>query len=123
MWSLGRRGSAVPFQGGQGAELPETDANQAGPDEIESELARIRGAVRAGSTDLARLGFWRLMGRLKADPALAERFADTAGRIDAEAFEQRVRPRFPVWFGNAVLGSGAAMGGGLLGWAVASDDP
>jgi hypothetical protein len=103
--------------------LPDTDANKASPQEIGSELARIQTAVEGGATDLAGLGFWRLVERLKSDPALAGRFADTAGRIDRTAFERRVRPRFPVWFGNAVLGTGVALGGALLGWAVTCDEP
>jgi hypothetical protein len=103
--------------------LPDRDANKAASDEIGSELARIQAAVDGGSTDLAGLGFWRVVGRLKSDPGLAERFADAAGRIDAAAFEQRVRPRFPVWFGNGVLGTGVALGGALLGWAAFCDEP
>jgi len=88
---------------------------------IAAELDRIEAAVRAGDTDLAGLGFWRLVGRVKRDPALVEDFAEQVGRIDRAAFEARVRPRFPVWFGNGVLlgvvFAGAAAIGLAIGWA------
>ena len=103
--------------------MSDTGSNQPSPEEIGSELERIQTDVAGGATDLSQLGFWRVVRELKSRPELAERFADAAGRIDALAFERRIRPRFPVWFGNAVLGTGAALGGALLGWAVYCDDP
>ena len=75
-----------------------------------AELDRIEAEVRAGRTDLSELGFWRIVAKLKRDPALADRFADQAGRIDREAFEARKRFRLPVWLGNAVLLLGVAIG-------------
>ena len=74
-------------------------------------FARIEAAVAEGDTDLSRLGFWRVLRQVKADPALSVHWADTAGRIDRMAFEARVRPRFPVWFGNTVLLVGLLVGG------------
>ncbi|MGH2710350.1 MAG: hypothetical protein ACRDH9_03985, partial [Actinomycetota bacterium] len=56
-----------------------------------------------GNTDLATLGFWRLVRQVKLEPRLAEHWADTIGRIDRKAFEQSVRPRIPVWVGNLIL--------------------
>ena len=103
--------------------MPDTGSNHPSPEEIGSELQRIQAAVEGGATDLSGLGFWRVVRVLKTNPQLADRFAGTVGRIDAVAFEQRVRPRFPVWFGNAVLGAGVALGDALLGWAVACDEP
>ncbi|MEX0833895.1 MAG: hypothetical protein WD276_08540 [Actinomycetota bacterium] len=92
-------------------EAPISAADQG---DLAHELARIQAAVDRGETDLKALGFWRVVGRVKRDPALVERFADQIGRIDREAFETGVRLRFPVWFGNAVLLAGLLIGGAGL---------
>jgi hypothetical protein len=94
-------------------------------EEYQDTVARIEREVRAGNTDLSGLGFWRLVREIKREPALARHWADDAGRIDRLAFESRVRPRFPVWFGNAVLGAGIAISLILawLGLRLARDDP
>jgi hypothetical protein len=72
-------------------------------------FARIEAEVDKGNTDLSALGFWKLVGQVKADPRLAEHWADVAGRIDRKAFEGRVRPRLPVWLGNSILLLAAAV--------------
>lgn len=84
-------------------------------------FARIEAAVQAGDTNLARLGFWRLLRGVKADPVLAEHWAEIAGRIDRRAFEARVRFRVPVWLGNAVLMLGTLLGGFAIGVALGTD--
>jgi len=89
---------------GQGRTVPASEQ------ELDEAFARIRAAVEAGDTDLSSLGFWRLVKQVKADPSLSERWADAAGAIDRAAFEARVTPRFPVWFGNLVLLAGTAFG-------------
>ena len=80
------------------------------PEGYEAEFARIEAAVDAGQTDLRSLGFWRLLAKVKADPALSAHWAGQAGGIDRTAFEARVRVRVPVWFGNALLLGGATLG-------------
>ncbi|MFB3737697.1 MAG: hypothetical protein ACE14W_01880 [Candidatus Velamenicoccus archaeovorus] len=77
---------------------------------FQDAFARIEAAVEGGDTDLSRLGFWRLLREIKVDPMLSEHWADVVGRIDGKAFERAVRPRFPVWFGNAVLVLGTLVG-------------
>jgi len=72
-------------------------------EEVERELDRIESAVEGGERDLAGLGFWRLVGRLKRDPPAAARWADRVGRIDATAFEAGVALRVPVWVGTLLL--------------------
>lgn len=79
-------------------------------EELQDAFARIEAAVDAGETDLARLGFWRLLRQVKIDPMLSEHWAEDAGRIDRKAFEARVRLRFPVWFGNLALLAGTLAG-------------
>ena len=64
---------------------------------------RIEREVEEGRADLSALGFWRLVRRVKRDPALARHWAEEVGRIDRVAFQRWVRPRFPVWLGNSVL--------------------
>jgi hypothetical protein len=78
------------------------------------ELDRIEAAVASGDTDLAALGFWRIVARVKSDPTLVEAHADQMGRIDAAAFRARVRRRVGVATGNAamlllILGGGVAL--------------
>jgi hypothetical protein len=72
-------------------------------EEYQDAFARIEGEVEAGHADLSRLGFWRLVREVKRDRVLARHWAEEVGRIDRVAFERWVRPRFPVWLGNAVL--------------------
>jgi hypothetical protein len=81
-----------------------------GREPFQEAFARIEAAVETGDTDLSRLGFWRLLREIKVDPTLSEHWADVVGRIDRAAFERAVRPRFPVWFGNAVLLIGTLVG-------------
>ena len=78
-------------------------------EEYQEAFARIEREVGEGQADLGRLGFWRLVRQIKQDRALSRHWADEVGRIDRAAFERWVRPRFPVWFGNAVLLLGTAV--------------
>jgi hypothetical protein len=78
--------------------------------DLAADLDRIQAAVDGGATDLVALGFWRVVARIKSDPALIERFADQVGTIDTTAFRRAVRFRAPVWVGNAILVAGIAVG-------------
>ena len=102
---------------GDTGDLPRHDAPLPGA------FARIEASVDAGDTDLSRLGFWRILRQVKTDPALALHRAETVGRIDRKVFESRVRPRFPVWFGNLVLLLGLFVGGLAIVVAMNVDDP
>jgi len=94
-------------------------------EEYQDSFRRMEDAVRAGNTDLTKLGFWALVRNVKLEPALARHWAEEVGRIDRLAFESRVRLSFPVALGNAVLVAGAAISVGLawLGLELAEDDP
>jgi hypothetical protein len=85
---------------------------------FQDAFQRIEAAVDEGETQLGGLGFWRLLAEIKAEPALSEHWADVVGRIDRKAFERGVRPRFPIWFGNALLVGGTALGAGAIRVAV-----
>ena len=78
-------------------------------EDYQDTLARIEREVDGGNTDLGALGFWTLVRKIKREPRLAEHWADDVGRIDRKCFEQRVRPRFPVWLGNLLLLAGSAV--------------
>ena len=99
--------------------MPETDEP---PEDFQDVFSRIEAAVDAGDSDLSTLGFWAMVRRVKAEPTLARHWADVVGRINRKAFEARVRPRFPVWFGNSVLLGGVAVGGAAAWYAVACDN-
>ena len=60
---------------------------------------------------------------MKRDPVLSAHWAEQAGRIDRKAFEQRVRPRFPVWFGNSVLAGGVVAGAGAVAVSITVSNP
>jgi hypothetical protein len=96
---------------------------QAAAGRVTHELDRIERAVEAGDSDLRALGFWRAVAPVRSDPALADRVADRAGRIDRRAFEARVRPRFPVWLGNMALLAVVAVGAAAIVVAVRVGDP
>lgn len=102
---------------GQATGVPEPDET------YQDAFARIEAAVDGGDTDLSRLGFWRLLRRVKADPMLSAHWADQAGRIDRKAFAVRVKIRFPVWFGNLVLAIGTLFGAGAAVVALRMEDP
>lgn len=89
--------------------------------DYQAAFERIERALDEGDTDLGALGFWKLLARVKAEPALAEHWAGVAGRIDRRAFEARVRLRFPVWFGNTVLLLGTIAGSFAVGLALGTD--
>lgn len=78
-------------------------------EDYQDAFARIEQEVDAGNTDLRALGFWRLVQQVKLEPRLAAHWADQVARIDRKAFEKRVRPRLPVWLGNAILLAGTAV--------------
>jgi hypothetical protein len=92
-------------------------------EDYQDAFARIEAAVAEGETDLAALGFWRLLSQVKRDPVLSSHWADAAGRIDRVAFESRVRLRFPIWFGNAVLVGATAAGVAAVIIAVQTTSP
>jgi hypothetical protein len=96
-------------EGGRG-----TDFTSSEPEDFQDAFARIEASVDAGDADLSQLGFWRLLRRVKQDRVLSAHWAEQAGRIDRKAFERRVRPRLPVWFGNSVLAGGVAVGAGAI---------
>jgi hypothetical protein len=92
-------------------------------EDYQDAFARIEAAVAEGQTDLAALGFWRLLSKVKRDPVLSAHWADAAGRIDHLAFESRVRLRVPIWFGNAVLVGATAAGVAAVIVAVQTTSP
>jgi hypothetical protein len=73
------------------------------PGGLGAELDRIEAAVDAGDTDLRDLGFWRIVGLIKREDELIERYADQVGRTDTKAFRARVRFRAPAWVGIALM--------------------
>jgi hypothetical protein len=84
----------------------------------QDEFARIEAEVDRGNTDLEDLGFWSLVRKVKLERRLAAHWADVVGRIDRKAFEKRVRPTFPIWFGNGVLLLGTGVVAGAAAVAV-----
>lgn len=90
---------------------------------IGARLAEIEAAVGAGGADLGALGFWRIVGRVKRDPALVAAHADRVGRIDAAAFRAWVgRKRIPAWLGTSILTAGTVAGLAAAVAATAIDD-
>ena len=86
------------------------EATISAPADLSADLDRIEAAVAQGNSDLRSLGFWRVVGQVKPDRVLVDRYADQIGRIDATAFRAFARFRMPVWVGNTILLVGAAAG-------------
>jgi hypothetical protein len=82
-------------------------------------MARIERAVDEGDVALERLGFWRLVDRIKVEPALSQHWAEVVGRIDRKAFEARTRRRVPVWLGNLVFALETVVSASLVPVALA----
>ena len=102
--------------------MSKSSSDQDPPEDFQDAFTRIENAVDAGEADLSKLRFWGLVREIKREPRLSEHWAETIGRIDRKAYERRVRPRFPVWFGNAVLLAGTGVAGAAIGYATACDN-
>jgi hypothetical protein len=92
------------------------------PTGLGGELDRIEAAVDRGEHDLRELGFWRVVGLIKRDDELIERYADQVGRIDAKAFRSWAPVGVPLWLGNVLLAAGFAIGVAAFVVAAASGD-
>jgi hypothetical protein len=113
------RGAIVWAEGGG-----PTQGRQEDPavENFQDAFRRIQEAVDRGEADLGRLGYWKLLAKVKVEPRLAEHWADVAGDIDRKAFERGVHPRFPIWLGNAVLLGGTVLGGAAIAFALSTSD-
>jgi len=78
---------------------------------IEDRLTTVERELGIGrKPDLRALGFWRVVGAVKTDPALVLRYADRIGRIDREAFRRAVPLHVPAFIGLGVLVIGLVVG-------------
>lgn len=91
--------------------------------DLSTELDRIERAVGEGAADLADLGFWRLVKRVKLSPEAVDRYGEQIGRIDREAFRRGVPRRYPVWLGNALLSAGVLAGAAAIALALEVSSP
>jgi hypothetical protein len=71
--------------------------------DLARELDRIEAAVAAGNTDLAALGFWRVVRAIKLDRVTILALADQAGTIDTAAFRAGVKARTRPWVGVVAM--------------------
>jgi hypothetical protein len=89
---------------------------------IDEELERIEKEVEH-DYNLRKLGFWKLVAKIKKDPQLSAKFAEQAGRIERKASEKKVRLRINIWLGHAAEISAMLLGIALiwLGFAHSSE--
>ena len=81
--------------------------------EIDGVLVSAEEQIAAGGTaDLRGLGFWKVVGVVKRDPSLVDRFADRIGAIDQAVFLAWAPLTIPIAFGTvlAVLATIAGLG-------------
>jgi hypothetical protein len=83
---------------------------------IESTLAEAESRVEGGE-GLSGSGFWRVVGRVKRNPELAERYADRIARIDDAAFRDWAWLVIPIRLGTTLALLATAGGLFLVGWA------
>lgn len=78
---------------------------------VEEILAKIESEFDSGNFGAAReLGFWKVVGAAKKDPALAEGFAERIGRIDRLLFESKVWRKLGYGTGTIVELMAAVVG-------------
>jgi hypothetical protein len=79
------------------------------PAEIDGVLTAVEEQIEAkGTADPRDLGFWKVVGTVKRDPTLTDRFADRIGAIDQAVFMAWAPLTTP-------LVAGTALGLGLIG--------
>lgn len=83
-------------------------------EDVSRALAAAERAVAEGR-GLDGTGFWRAVGVVRRDPALAARFADRIAEVDRRAFESGVRLRVPAWVGTLALAGASAAAVAALG--------
>ena len=79
--------------------------------EFEAAFERIRGSIEAGDTDLSRLGFWRLLNRVKAEQAKLDKqrqhLAEQTEALDADLNTAGALGHLPPLFPAPVLAGGS----------------
>lgn len=83
---------------------------------IEAVLARAEEAVARGE-GLGGTGFARVVGRVKKNPELAERYGTRIARIDLSAFRQWALIVVPLAPGTALALAATVGGLALIGWS------
>lgn len=92
-------------------------------DEIEAALERSEHAVAGGVTQLAATGFWKVVGEVKRDPDLRERYSPRIADIDRRAFENWAMLSVPAAAGTTVMALATVVGFALVLWAYSLDQP
>jgi hypothetical protein len=92
-------------------------------EKIEGALWKIEGEVAKGNYDLKGMGVWGLVGEVRRDLRLAERFAERIAQVDRLAFEKTVNFGLtaPVWLGNLLELAGTAVGLGAILFALGEE--
>lgn len=84
--------------------------------QIEATLDAAERAVATG-TPVGQAGFWKVVGAVKGDPGLVERYADRIARIDRAALKGWALVTVPLWLGNMLMIGGSLIGLVLVAWA------
>lgn len=94
------------------------------PDEIDDALDAAEAAL-AGPLPvvLSGTGYWQVVGTLKRDRSLVDRYADRVGAIDQTAFRSWAPIVVPFWPGTILAILGTVLGLVLIGIAYGVDDP
>lgn len=92
--------------------------------DIEAVLETCERRLEAGSpVQLGAEGFWTVIGKVKRDPALVEKYADRIGHIDRLAFEAWVFRSFSIRFGEVLLWFGTIVGLAIISAGYYVDEP
>lgn len=93
------------------------------PTEIEAALDAAEQAVAAPPASVRGTGYWKVVGAVKRDPELVERYADRIGGIDDAWFRSAAPLVLPLWLGTSLAVAGALASVALIGLAYPIDDP
>ena len=92
------------------------------PAEIDAVLCAAEEQVATrGTADLRGLGFWKVVGIVKRDPALIDEFADRIGVIDQAVFLAWAPLTFPILAGTVLAVVGTVVGFGLVGMSYVEE--
>lgn len=92
------------------------------PAEIDGVLCAAEEQIATrGTADLAGLGFWKIVGVVKRDRALIDRFADRIGGIDQAVFLAWAPLTIPMLGGTVLAAVATVLGIGLVGMSYVKE--
>lgn len=84
--------------------------------DLDQALGEIEEKIEKDSYSIQELGFWKLVARVKRDPALIKKYADRIGKIDQKIFRDAAPFTLGIGLGNLAELVGVMLGVIILVW-------